>query len=229
MVFGWLKGHDEREEQTKELTKALGGAARVAAEDGSMVDVSLGDGGRMRVFLPPQFPKERPVLQLMQPSAAPFVDKYNQVQHASLSGWHPKSRVADVVVEVKRALEEASSMAANEEANVALATARSLSMDTTSARPPESPSESQIQLPPLPDDFPEVLDGLSDEELRRFVSDESLLDEALEKLPVVASMRHLLNESHRTRVSSVVRSWSFVRSEPFAVASGRARRPRDGV
>lgn len=111
MVFGLFEGRNSREAQSKELLHALGNSARVAASDGSMIDVTLKGVGMMRIFLPPKFPEERPVLQLMQPMVHAFVDKYNQVRCEALDRWHGKSQLADVVVAVVDALEESATRA----------------------------------------------------------------------------------------------------------------------
>lgn len=193
MVFGlsWGGGNDGREAQTKELTKALP-SARLAAEDGSMVDVTLRSGGRMRVFLPPKFPAERPVLQLMQPTPHPWVDRYDQIASApSLENWTQRSRLLDVVTECVNSLDEHASLAANEEATVAAACRASLAAADDDFAAAEAAAPPEIR---IPDAFPEILDGLSEAEVQHLIDDPDALSAAVEALPVLRDSIRLVDE-----------------------------------
>mmetsp|Transcript_10657 Transcript_10657/g.35288 ORF Transcript_10657/g.35288 Transcript_10657/m.35288 type:complete len:313 (-) Transcript_10657:437-1375(-) len=103
-MFSLFGRPNERAAAVQQLQKVVSGA-HVAADDYSLVDVSYGDGRRMRVFLPPLFPKDKPVLQLMEALEHPKVDKYNQVHVEYLDEWTPRHSLAELVSYVVQLLE----------------------------------------------------------------------------------------------------------------------------
>ena len=197
MVFGLFGGGNDREAQSKELLSALGNSARVAASDGSMIDVSVKGLGMMRVFLPPKFPGERPVLQLMQPYEHELVDKYSQVRSPALARWGAKSKLADVVVAVVDALESHASLVANERTVADLAAQRSLASAPAPAR-----DEPRVSMPEIPGDFPELFDGLDDAALDALVADPEALEAAVDRVAVLASMVSLRGELRASNLAA---------------------------
>ena len=199
MVFGLFGGGNDREAQSKELLSALGNSARVAASDGSMIDVSVKGLGMMRVFLPPKFPGERPVLQLMQPYEHELVDKYSQVRSPALARWGAKSKLADVVVAVVDALESHASLVANERTVADLAAQRSLASAPAPAR--DEPRD-HAPMPEIPGDFPELFDGLDDAALDALVADPEALEAAVDRVAVLASMVSLRGELRASNLAA---------------------------
>ncbi|KAJ1460920.1 hypothetical protein M885DRAFT_508382 [Pelagophyceae sp. CCMP2097] len=169
--------------------------AIVAADDDSLLDVSFGAGSRMRVFLPPRFPADKPVVQLMQKTEHPLVDRYNHVAGLPyLQKWTSKSslvHLVELVVEMLAAPD------APQEAHPGDAAARD------ELRRPDS---FRTELPAVPSHFTEV-DGLSETDLEALLQDEDSMAALFESLgPVrgVADVRRDLAESNAKVAQHVV-------------------------
>lgn len=207
-IFG--RQINERSQQIAALQRKVP-SARVAAEDGSLIDVTFaedesGRGKRMRVFLPPRFPNDKPVLQLMQKTTHPSVDKYNQINVEYLANWKPSHSLADLVSQVVSLL-ETGQVESFEEAE-------------PDVKEPEEPY--RTPMPDIPEAFDEV-EALTEEEARQLCEDPVAFEDFMMALPAVTSMRELReslrhsNESLAKEVLADRENFQTARAEALAV------------
>ncbi|KAJ8605580.1 hypothetical protein CTAYLR_000005 [Chrysophaeum taylorii] len=175
---------NDRANQIASLQKKVA-SAHVAAEDGSLIDVTFvseGQEKRMRVFLPPRFPNDKPVLQLMQATQHPCVDKYNQVNVPYLAEWtSAHSSLAELVSSVVELLESGAEPA------------RETPEQPEPAEPPaeEEVSVFETPMPEIPGSFGEV-EAMSEEDAGKFLEDEAAFGDFFDShVAAVKSMREL--------------------------------------
>lgn len=182
----------ERQQQIAALQKLVP-TARVAAEDGSLIDVSFTSRDklknqekpmRMRVFLPPRFPMERPVLQLMQATSHPCVDRYNQVNVPYLTEWTSSHSLAELVAYVVDLLESGEESDVPVEEPTVEEAAQGKELSQHDEEPFETP------MPDIPESFPEI-DTMTEDQARQLLEDENAFVDFLESMKAVTSMREL--------------------------------------
>jgi ubiquitin-protein ligase len=98
----WKAGPTPREVQLSALEQAFPEAKKTVQGNACHYDmICLGGSISLRVFLPPRFPEEKPVLQLMHPLNHSWVTPHNQVAgHPGLARWHKDVKLAGVLAEV---------------------------------------------------------------------------------------------------------------------------------
>lgn len=179
----------ERQQQINALQKLVP-TARVAAEDGSLIDVSFKSTDnnqqkpmRMRVFLPPRFPMERPVLQLMQATSHPCVDRYNQVNVPYLTEWTSSHSLAELVAYVVDLLES------GEEAE---APVEEPSIEPAQGEEPSQHDEEPFEtmMPDIPESFPEI-ESMTEDQARLLLEDDAAFGDLLESMKAITSIREL--------------------------------------
>lgn len=186
---------NERQQQINSLQKKVPGA-RVAAEDGSLIDVSFEvDSQRknMRVFLPPRFPLDKPVLQLMQATRHSCVDKYNQVNVPYLNDWSPSHSLADLVASVVRMLEqgeESSQQDQGSSSDAPFVAAAKEAAATVVEQVEEEPAVFECSIPEIPEAFGEV-EEMSEEEAKKILDDDLEFRDFFESIQAVRSIREV--------------------------------------
>lgn len=222
-IFG--RQINERGQQIAALQRKVP-SARVAADDGSLIDVAFaakesGEKQRMRVFLPPRFPSDKPVLQLMQKTTHPSVDKYNQVHVEYLTNWKPSHSLADLVAQVVDLLEtgQVGQPAFEEDGQVN----EPVFHEDGHVDEPKEPDEPyRTPMPDIPDTFEEV-EKLTEEEARRLCEDPVAFEDFMMALPAVTSMRELReslrhsNESLAKEILADRENFQTARAEALAV------------
>jgi vacuolar-type H+-ATPase subunit I/STV1 len=149
----------------------------------------------MRVFLPPRFPDEKPVLQLLSTVPShPWVNQYNQVVgHPSIHNWRKEIDVASCLSDVISELSKDRTLAEPQFSNPDIQL-HSNHVASISTQPKELPSFSLPQLPPPPYESSTSISGVVAAEcdvsislptVPDYFSELSLLD--LEQLDALAS------------------------------------------
>mmetsp|Transcript_15649 Transcript_15649/g.47322 ORF Transcript_15649/g.47322 Transcript_15649/m.47322 type:complete len:341 (-) Transcript_15649:976-1998(-) len=186
-LFG--RPQNERATHVNALQKVVP-SAHVAAEDYSLVDVTYGASKRMRVFLPPRFPQDKPVLQLMEATRHPNVDKYNQVHVPYLDDWGPRHSLSELVTDVLAMLlrEDESSQQTHDAAQETTA------QETTPANAAaevERPASSYVTpLPEIPGSFADV-EAMDEAEAQRYLDDDEAFQDLFETVHAVKSLREV--------------------------------------
>jgi len=173
---------NERQQQIAALQKRVP-SAHVAAEDGSLIDVRFAEGAsgkamRMRVFLPPRFPMDKPVLQLMQHTRHPCVDKYNQVSVPYLTEWTSSSSLGELVAYVLELLESGEGEA------------EALEEAVEEKEEEEVLETMAVPLPEIPGSFGEV-ESMTEDEARALLEDDLAFADFFDTIKAVQGMRDL--------------------------------------
>lgn len=180
----------ERQQQISTLQKRVSGA-HIAAEDGSLIDVTFvidSEEKSMRVFLPPRFPVDKPVLQLMQATRHSCVDKYNQVNVPYLANWTPANSLADLVETVVEMLEKGEDDA--EDATRGEDVSVEAAVEEVTVAEEEEAHVFECSMPEIPEAFGEV-EEMTEAEAKKIAESDVDFEEFFESIQAVRSVREL--------------------------------------
>jgi hypothetical protein len=98
----WKAGPTPREMQLASLEQAFPDAKKTVQGNACHYDMVCLGSINLRVFVPPRFPDEKPVLQLLSGHLDhPWVNPHHQVVgHPSLQRWHPQVELPKILAEV---------------------------------------------------------------------------------------------------------------------------------
>mmetsp|Transcript_28641 Transcript_28641/g.37533 ORF Transcript_28641/g.37533 Transcript_28641/m.37533 type:complete len:345 (-) Transcript_28641:194-1228(-) len=94
----------QRQEQITNLKSIVPGTIQTSNDESQFevpIPVAAGQLVKMRVFLPSNFPDEKPVLQMLSQIRHPWLNTFFQVTgHPQLQSWNPECSLATIVLDV---------------------------------------------------------------------------------------------------------------------------------